>query len=96
MCLYLELFWSIFSRIWTEYREVLRKNVLDNPDTFRIFLRGGAGIEKSVSVKLITEQLKKILKQPEQDLENEPSALVTESTGKAAINIDQHQALTID
>ena len=22
-CLYLELFWSIFLRIWTEYREIL-------------------------------------------------------------------------
>ena len=44
--------------------------------------------EKSVLVKLITEQLKKILKQPGQDYENKPSVLVTALTGKTATDID--------
>ena len=31
-CPYLEFFWSVFSRIWTEYRDLLRKT--PNTDTY--------------------------------------------------------------
>ena len=42
--------------------ELATKNGLDKPDPSWIFLSGGLGFGKSVLVKLITEQLKKILK----------------------------------
>ena len=49
-CLYLELFWSAFSRPWTEYGEVLRispysdrmrKNAGENNSEYEHFLRIG-------------------------------------------------------
>ena len=33
MCPYLEFFWSVFSRIWTEY-EKIRTRTIPNTDTF--------------------------------------------------------------
>ena len=38
-CPYSELFWSAFSRIWTEYREILRKNADQNNSEYEHFLR---------------------------------------------------------
>ena len=49
-CLYLELFWSAFSRLWTEYGEVvrispysdrMRKNAGENNSEYEHFLRIG-------------------------------------------------------
>ena len=57
------------------------------PDPFYIFLSGGAGVGKSFLVNVITEYLKRILRYPNQSLD-EPSVLVTASTGKAATNIN--------
>ena len=68
------------------------------PDTVHIFLSGGAGVGKSYSINIITEQLRKILKEPVQNCEKEPSVLVTASTGKAATNINGttlHSAFTL-
>ena len=57
------------------------------PEIFYIFLSGGAGVGKSFLVNAITEYLKRILRYPNQTLD-EPSVLVTASTGKAATNIN--------
>ncbi|XP_066916735.1 uncharacterized protein [Clytia hemisphaerica] len=62
--------------------------LLEKPNPFRLLLSGGAGVGKSFLVKTLTEQLKKILKEPGQNYDKEPSVLVTASTGKAASNID--------
>ncbi|XP_066913784.1 uncharacterized protein [Clytia hemisphaerica] len=65
-----------------------KNNSLEKPDPFRILLSGGAGVGKSFLVKALTEQLRKILKEPGQNCDTHPSVLVTASTGKAAANID--------
>ena len=52
------------------------------PKPFQIFLSGGAGIGKSFLSKAITEYLKRVLRYPNQNLD-QPSVLVTASTGKA-------------
>ena len=57
------------------------------PDPFFIFLSGDAGVGKSYFVHTITEYLKRILKYPSQYLD-QPSVLVTASTGKAAAGIN--------
>ena len=82
----LELF-NFISKHTVE-RKLDTKNGVEKPDPFRIFLSGGAGVGKSFLVKVITEQLKRILKEPGQNYDEEPPALVTASTGKAATNID--------
>ena len=56
-------------------------STIDQP--FYIFLSGGAGVGKSFLLKVVTEYLKIILRYPGQNLD-EPSVLVTASTGKAA------------
>ena len=61
------------------------------PDAFHVFLSGGAGVGKSFLVKTVTEYLTRILKHHNQRLD-QPSILVTASTGKAATNIN-HQFL---
>ena len=57
------------------------------PKPFQIFLSGGAGIGKSFLVKAITEYLKRVLRYPNQSLDQQ-SVLVTASTGKAATGIN--------
>ena len=54
---------------------------------FQILLSGEAGIGKSFLVKAITEYLKRVLRYPNQNLD-QPSVLVTVSTGKAATGIN--------
>ena len=61
---------------------------IEKPNPFRLFLSGGAGVGKSFLIKCLTEQLKKILKEPGQNIDKEPSVFVTASTGKAAANVD--------
>ena len=82
----LELF-NFISKHTVE-RKLDTKNGIEKPNQFRIFLSGGAGVGKSFLVKVITEQLKRILKEPRQNYDEEPPVLVTASTGKAATNID--------
>ena len=57
------------------------------PKPFQIFLSGGAGVGKSFLIKAITEYLKRVLRYPNQNLD-QPSVLVTASTGKAATGIN--------
>ena len=57
------------------------------PKPFQIFLSGGAGIRKSFLIKAITEYLKRVLRYPNQNLD-QPSVLVTASAGKAATGIN--------
>ena len=64
------------------------RNNKPTPDPFYIFLSGGAGVGKSFLVNLITEYLKKGLRYPVQNWDEEPSVVVTASTGKAATNIN--------
>ena len=51
------------------------------------FLSGGAGVGKSFLIKAITESLKRVLRYPNQN-RDQPSALVTASTDKAATSIN--------
>ena len=53
---------------------------------FQIFLSGGAGIGKSFLIKTINECIKRVLRYKNQKLD-QPSILVTTSTGKAATGI---------
>ena len=64
-----------------------RNDVLD-PEPFYMFLTGGAGVGKSFAVNCITEYLRKTLKYPGQNFDQQPSVKVTASTGKAATNIN--------
>ena len=57
------------------------------PKPFQIFLSGGAGVGKSFLIKAITEYLKRVLRYPNQNLD-QPSVLVTASTGKVATDIN--------
>ena len=57
------------------------------PKPFQIFLSGGAGIGKSFLIKAITEYFKRVLRYPNQNLD-QPSVLVTASAGKAATGIN--------
>ena len=57
------------------------------PKSFQIFLSGGAGVGKSFLINAITEYLKRVLRYPNQNLD-QPSVLVTASTGKAATGIN--------
>ena len=50
------------------------------PKPFQVFLSGGASVEK-------TKYLKRVLRYPNQSLD-QPSVLVTTSTGKAATGIN--------
>ena len=63
------------------------RNDLDMPDSFNIFLSGGAGAGESFLVNLITEYLKKTLKYAGQNCDDHLSVVVTASAGKAARNI---------
>ena len=68
------------------YCELAEKNIELEAKTFQIFLSGGAGVGKSFLVTTITEYLIRILRYPSWNLDN-PSVLVTASTGKAATNV---------
>ena len=57
------------------------------PKPFQIFLSEGAGVEKSFLIKEVTEYLKRVLRYQNQTLD-QPSVLVTASTGKAATGIN--------
>ena len=56
------------------------------PKPFQIFLSGGVVVGKSFLIRAITEFLKQVLRYPSQNLD-QPSVLVTASTGKAATDI---------
>ena len=62
------------------------RNDEETPEPFHIFLSGGAGVGKSFLTTVIYEYLKRVLKYHGQTL-NEPSVLITASTGKAAVGI---------
>ena len=55
--------------------------------SFQIYLFGGAGIGISFLMKAITEYLQRVLRYPNQNLD-QPSVLVTASTVKAATVIN--------
>ena len=57
------------------------------PKPFQIFLSGGAGVGKSFLIKAVTEYLKRVLRYPNQNLD-QPSILVTAYTGKAGTDIN--------
>ena len=57
------------------------------PKPFETFLNGGAGNGKSFLIKAIAEYLKQILRYPNQNID-QPSVLVTASTGKPATGIN--------
>ena len=57
------------------------------PKPFQIFLSGGAGVGKIFLIKTITEYLKRVLRYPNQNLD-QPSVLVTASTSKVATDIN--------
>ena len=70
------------------YCKLTEKNNELEPKPFQIFLSGGAGVGKNFSVTAITEYLKKFLRYSTQNLDN-PSVLVTASTGKAVANVNR-------
>ena len=63
------------------------RNNAPQPEPFHIFLSGGAGVGKSFLVHVVTEYLKRVLRYPNQNLD-QPSVLVTASTGKAATGVN--------
>ena len=67
--------------------KVAEKNNELPPKPFQIFLSGGAGIGKSFLIKAVTECLKRILRYPNQTLD-QPSVFVIASTGKTATGIN--------
>ena len=66
--------------------KLAEKNNESLPKPFQIFLSGGAGIGKSFLIKTINECIKRVLRYKNQNLD-QPSILVTTSTGKAATGI---------
>ena len=44
-CPYSEFFWSVFSRIWTKYTEILRMRKTRNTDTFQVVYVGWLAID---------------------------------------------------
>ena len=78
---------SNFIMQYTMHCKLAEKNNELPPKPFQIFLSGGAGIGKSFLIKAMTEYLKQVLRYPNQNLD-QPSVLVTASTGKAATGIN--------
>ena len=79
------------------YCKLTEKNNELEPKSFQIFLSGGAGVGKSFLVTTITEYFKRILRYPSKNFDN-PSVLVTASTGNAATNasgITLHSAFNL-
>ena len=58
-----------------------------DPDPFYIFLSGGAGVGKSHLIHAIYQGAIRALRQPGQN-PDQPTVLLTASTGKAAANIN--------
>ena len=78
---------SNFIMQYTMHCKLAEKNNELPPKPFQIFLSGGAGIGKSFLIKAITKYLKQVLRYPNQNLD-QPSVLVTASTGKAATGVN--------
>ena len=68
--------------------KLCEKNDEPMPKPFHIFLSGGAGVGKTFVVNLMTDYLKKVLRYPGQNPDEQPSVVVTASTGKAATNVN--------
>ena len=64
-----------------------KNNEFNKPKPFETFLNGGAGNGKSFLIKGIAEYLKQVLRYPNQNID-QPSVLVTASTGKPATGIN--------
>ena len=73
---------------YAQQLQLNERNDIPDPDPFHIFLSGGAGVGKSFVTKVIREYLKKTWKTPGQNMDQNPSVVVTASTGKAALHID--------
>ena len=67
--------------------KLAEKNNELSPKPFQIFLSGDVSIGKSLLIKAITEYLKQVLRYPNQNLD-QPSVLVTASTGNAVTGIN--------
>ena len=78
---------SICSILYCLYCKLAEKNNELPPKPFQTFLSGGTGVGKSFLIKAITEYLKRVLRYPNQN-PDQPSVLVTASTGKAATGIN--------
>ena len=80
---------NLFNFVMQHTRECrfAEDNAVSPPDPFHIFLSGGAGVGKSFLALVITEFIQRTLKYPGQNLD-QPSVLVTASTGKAATGIN--------
>ena len=72
---------------YTLHCKLVEKNSELPLKPFQIFLSGGAGVGKSFLIKAVTEYLKRVLRYPNQNLD-QPSILVTASTGKADTGIN--------
>ena len=68
------------------YCKLAEKNNELEPKPFQIILSRGS-VRKSFLVTAITEYLRAILRYPSQSFDN-PSVLVTASTGRAAANVN--------
>ena len=84
-----EQFYEICSQLNQQhlFNFIMKNNNAPRPEPFHIFLSGCAGVGKRFLVHAITEYLKRVLRYPNQNLD-EPSVLVTASTGKAATGIN--------
>ena len=53
-CAYSEFFWSVFSRIWTEYGEILRGKIrtrkISNTDTFHVVIASALYVEETENI----------------------------------------------
>ena len=87
-----EQFYEIFSQLNESQAsvqlqfQISRKNNELPPKPLQIFLSGGAEVRKSFLVTKINGYLKKILRYPNQTFD-QPSVLVTASTGTAATKV---------
>lgn len=69
------------------YNWATKSRFRHNPEPFNIFLSGGAGVGKSHLINTIYQGVTRALSRPGQHPDN-PTVLVTASTGKAASNIN--------
>ena len=75
------------------YCKLAEKNNDLEPKLFQLFLSWSAGFGKRFLVTAVTEYFRRGLRYSSQKLDN-PSVLVTASTGKAAVNVNGIQHLT--
>ena len=73
---------------YAQQLQLNQRNDFQDPEPFHIFLSGGAGVGKSFLTKVVTEYFKRTWKTPGQNMDQNPSVVVTASTGKAAVHID--------